>query len=48
MGKTNNVESLVNRTTVQGSGATQSQGFVSHPFLMLLERIRLLTKKVNQ
>jgi len=32
MGKTNNVESLVNRTTVQGSGATQSQGFVSHPF----------------
>jgi len=32
MGKTNNVESLVNRTTVQGSGAAQSQGFVSHPF----------------
>lgn len=32
MGKTNNVESLVNRSTVQGSGATQSQGFVTHPF----------------
>ena len=32
MGKTNNIESLVNRTTVQGSGAAQSQGFVSHPF----------------
>ena len=40
MGKTNNVESLVNRTTVQGSGAAQSQ--------MLLEHIRLLMKKVNQ
>ena len=32
MGKTNNIESLVNRTTVQGSGAALSQGFVTHPF----------------
>jgi hypothetical protein len=32
MGKTNNVESVVNREVVQGSGAVYSQGFVKHPF----------------
>ena len=32
MGKTNNVESVVNREVVQGSGAVHSQGFVKHPF----------------
>ena len=32
MGKTNNVESVVNRQVVQGEGAVQSQGFVRHPF----------------
>ncbi len=32
MGKTNNVESIVNRTTVQGSGVVKSQGAVKHPF----------------
>ena len=32
MGKTNNVESVVNREVVQGSGAARSQGLVTHPF----------------
>lgn len=32
MGKTNNVESVVNREVVQGSGAVHSQGLVNHPF----------------
>lgn len=32
MGKTNNIESVVNRQVVQGEGAVQSQGFVRHPF----------------
>ena len=32
MGKTNNVESVVNRQVVQGEGSVQSQGFVRHPF----------------
>ncbi len=32
MGKTNNVESVVNRQVVQGEGSVKSQGFVQHPF----------------
>ena len=32
MGKTNNVESVVNREVVQGSGAVHSQGLIKHPF----------------
>ena len=32
MGKTNNVESVVSREVVQGSGAVHSQGLAKHPF----------------